>query len=56
MEGPFWKAIRGAGLAYGVHMNRNIETGYLSFVIYRGSDCIQSWCKAKTIIEQIYQW
>lgn len=52
MEGPFWKAIRGAGLAYGVHMNRNIETGYLSFVIYRGSDCIQSWCKAKTIIEQ----
>ena len=52
VEGPFWRGIRGTGLAYGVHITRNIETGYLNFNIYRGSDCIQTWIKAKTIIEQ----
>ncbi|RCK65426.1 hypothetical protein Cantr_01093 [Candida viswanathii] len=52
VEGPFWRAIRGTGLAYGAQIRRHIETGYLSFNIYRGSDSAQAWLKAKEIVAQ----
>ncbi|EMG47579.1 hypothetical protein SBY92_004727 [Candida maltosa Xu316] len=52
VEGPFWRGIRGTGLAYGANLRRNIETGYLSFNIYRGSDSVQAWSKAKEIVHQ----
>lgn len=52
VEGPFWRGIRGNGLAYGCHIRRNVETGYLSFNIYRGSDSAQAWMKAKEIVTQ----
>lgn len=38
VEGPFWRGIRGAGLAYGANSYRNGETGELVFSIYRGAD------------------
>ncbi|EGW29905.1 uncharacterized protein SPAPADRAFT_57410 [Spathaspora passalidarum NRRL Y-27907] len=52
VEGPFWRGIRGTGLAYGANIRRDIETGYLSFSIYRGSDAKQAWLTAKEIVEK----
>lgn len=50
VEGPFWRGIRGTGLAYGANMRRLIESGYLSFSIYRGADAQQAWTTGKKII------
>ncbi|RLV92941.1 Uncharacterized protein JA1_002867 [Spathaspora sp. JA1] len=52
VEGPFWRGIRGTGLAYGANIRRDIESGYLSFTIYRGSDCKQAWITAKEIVNK----
>lgn len=51
VEGPFWRGIRGTGLSYGANIQRNLETGYLNFSIYRGSDGQESWKVAKKIVE-----
>lgn len=51
VEGPFWRGIRGSGLAYGACTLHNIETGYLSFDVYRASDASQAWLSAKRIVE-----
>lgn len=50
VEGPFWRGIRGTGLAYGANIRRLIESGYLSFSIYRGADAQQAWATGKKII------
>lgn len=50
VEGPFWRGIRGTGLAYGANIRRLIESGYLSFSIYRGADAQQAWTTGKKII------
>lgn len=51
VEGPFWRGIRGTGLAYGANIRRNIESGFLTFNIYRGADPRQAWITAKTIVD-----
>ncbi|KAI5949350.1 hypothetical protein KGF54_005585 [Candida jiufengensis] len=51
VEGPFWRAIRGTGLAYGVSIKKNLETGYLTFSIFRGSNAKQAWIEAQKIVE-----
>lgn len=53
VEGPFWRGIRGTGLAYGANIRRLIESGYLSFTIYRGADAEQAWNTGKEIISSI---
>lgn len=50
VEGPFWRGIRGTGLAYGASIRRLVESGYLSFTIYRGADAQQAWLTGKQII------
>lgn len=52
VEGPFWRGIRGTGLAYGASISRNPETGYLSFIVYRGADPDQAWLTAKEIVDK----
>lgn len=51
VEGPLWRGIRGTGLAYGASISRSVETGFLSFLIYRGADPKQALTVAKSIIE-----
>lgn len=51
VEGPFWRGIRGTGLAYGANIRSIVESGYLSFSIYRGADAQQAWATGKKIIE-----
>ncbi|KAF7584021.1 Peptidase M16 inactive domain family protein [Clavispora lusitaniae] len=50
VEGPFWRGIRGTGLAYGANIRSLVEAGYLSFTIYRGADAQQAWLTGKKII------
>lgn len=52
VEGPFWRGIRGTGLAYGALIRRNVDTGFLSFIIYRGSAPEQAINVAKQIIDE----
>ncbi|KAF3993263.1 hypothetical protein FT663_00537 [Candidozyma haemuli var. vulneris] len=52
MEGPLWRGIRGSGLAYDASIRRMVESGFLTFVIYRGSDAQQAWETTKKIIHE----
>lgn len=51
VEGPFWRGIRGTGLAYGANIKSSVESGFLDFNIYRGSDPKQAFKVAKEIIQ-----
>ncbi|ODQ78123.1 hypothetical protein BABINDRAFT_93187 [Babjeviella inositovora NRRL Y-12698] len=51
VEGPFWRGIRGTGLAYGANIHRDLEFGNLMFDIYRGSDGEEALKVAHTIIQ-----
>ncbi|KAH8664558.1 Metalloenzyme, LuxS/M16 peptidase-like protein [Xylariales sp. PMI_506] len=35
VEGPLWTAVRGNGLAYGVHFMKEVDGGYVQFKVYR---------------------
>jgi Zn-dependent M16 (insulinase) family peptidase len=35
VEGTLWNAVRGNGLAYGVHFAKELDGGYLHFKVYR---------------------
>lgn len=50
VEGPFWRGIRGTGLAYGASIRRDLESGFLSYIVYRGSDGIGAWLTARNIV------
>ncbi len=53
VEGPFWRGIRGTGLAYGANVSRSVETGQLSFDIYRGADAIGAFNVASKIVNDL---
>lgn len=50
VEGPFWRGIRGAGLAYGANCYKNVPIGELCYSIYRGADIEKSYEVAKKIV------
>lgn len=50
VEGPFWRGVRGNGLAYGTFLSRNLETGYLSYTIYSSTDVEEAWTTSKRIV------
>lgn len=52
VEGPFWKGIRGVGLAYGASMMKMTEANALGFNVYRGADVIKCYQVAKQLVEQ----
>ncbi|CAI1705551.1 hypothetical protein SEUBUCD646_0O00620 [Saccharomyces eubayanus] len=51
VEGPFWKGIRGAGLAYGANMSKLCEVNSWGFNIYRGADIIKCYEAGKQIVQ-----
>ncbi|CCC69485.1 hypothetical protein NCAS_0C04950 [Naumovozyma castellii] len=51
VEGPFWKGIRGSGLAYGANMIKMTEINSWGFNIYRGTDIIKCYQAGKQIVE-----
>lgn len=50
VEGPFWRGVRGTGLAYGVNIRKDNEQGYLLLDIYRGSDAGKAVSTTKKIV------
>lgn len=52
VEGPFWRGIRGTGLAYGANMVRLAEANCWGFNVYRAADIVKCYHVAKEIVEQ----
>ncbi|KAI9664842.1 MAG: hypothetical protein M1821_006290 [Bathelium mastoideum] len=51
VEGPMWVAIRGDGLAYGTSFLRGVESGWLSFNIYRSPDAFKAFSAAREQVQ-----
>lgn len=50
LEGPLWKQIRGAGLAYGYHMSLMPHEGLLYLSLYRATNAKAAFKETKAII------
>jgi len=48
-EGYLWRNIRGSGLSYDQYLSLDIETGLLSFSLYRSSNCLKAFEAAATV-------
>lgn len=51
VEGPLWTAVRGTGLAYGTSFSRNVESGHISFSVYRSPNALAAFSASKTVVE-----
>lgn len=55
LEGPFWRQIRGQGLAYGYQMYVNLHEQLLYFTLYRATNVISAFNQFKSItVSSIY--
>lgn len=50
LEGPLWKQIRGAGLAYGYHLSLMPHEGLLYLALYRATNVTAAFKETKAII------
>ncbi|GAA5896610.1 Sdd3p [Sporobolomyces salmoneus] len=53
MEGFLWKWIRGAGLAYGASISHDIESGLISYRIFKSPDSYAAFTAAQSLIDQL---
>ena len=53
VEGPLWNAVRGAGYAYGSYFSRNIDSGILSYRVYRSPDAYKAISASNDSIRKI---
>ncbi|KAK4191637.1 Metalloenzyme, LuxS/M16 peptidase-like protein [Podospora australis] len=53
VEGPLWNAVRGNGLAYGVHFSREIDGGYIQFKVYRSPDASKAIEASRAIVSKL---
>lgn len=51
VEGPLWTAVRGTGLAYGTFFSHDVESGQISFFVYRSPNAVGAFSASKTVIE-----
>lgn len=54
LEGPLWKQIRGAGLAYGYNLSLMPHEGLLYLALYRASNATAAFKETKNIIVRIH--
>ncbi|RMD44328.1 hypothetical protein DV735_g857, partial [Chaetothyriales sp. CBS 134920] len=52
VEGPLWVAARGSGLAYGVNVNYDIESGFVSLDVYRSPDAYKAFLASRDCIQK----
>lgn len=50
-ESYLWRYIRGSGLAYGAYVSLDLESGLLSFSLYRSSNSISAYNEAASVIK-----
>ncbi|CAK5280254.1 unnamed protein product [Mycena citricolor] len=50
-ESYLWRYIRGSGLAYGAYVSLDVESGLLSFSLYRSSNSISAFKEASTVLK-----
>lgn len=53
VEGPLWNAVRGNGLAYGTHFNRELDWGFLQYKVYRSPDASKALDISRQTVEKI---
>lgn len=53
VEGPLWSALRGAGYAYGSFFSRNVESGTISYRVYRSPDAAKAIGATKDAVQKI---
>ncbi|KIK71096.1 hypothetical protein GYMLUDRAFT_147646 [Collybiopsis luxurians FD-317 M1] len=49
-ESYLWRYIRGSGLAYGAYTSLDLESGLLSFTLYRSSNALGAFKEARTVL------
>ncbi|XP_073941538.1 uncharacterized protein C05D11.1-like [Choristoneura fumiferana] len=52
LEGPMWRLIRGCGLSYGYGVRPAQGEGRIVFSLYRATNAIAAYTKAKSIVEE----
>eukprot|EP01133_Synstelium_polycarpum_P012397 gene12397-14549_t len=50
MEGPLWKAVRGAGYAYSIYFNISPENGILGFICSRSSNPQKAFEESRRVV------
>ncbi|CAD7951395.1 unnamed protein product [Amoebophrya sp. A25] len=50
LEGPFWRKIRGKGLAYNYDLGLSLDNGMLTFVLQKSSNPVSALEEAKNIV------
>ncbi|KAE9411017.1 hypothetical protein BT96DRAFT_952834 [Gymnopus androsaceus JB14] len=50
-ESYLWRYIRGSGLAYGAYVSLDVESGLLTFTLYRSSNSIGAFKEASTVLK-----
>jgi len=53
MEGPFWREVRGAGLAYSFNIITSLEDKMNYFILQRASNVVKAFEKCMQIIDDI---
>ncbi|CAH2104836.1 unnamed protein product [Euphydryas editha] len=52
LEGPMWRLIRGCGLSYGYGVQPSPGEGRIAFSLYRATNTVAAYSRAKTIVEE----
>ncbi|XP_045764374.1 uncharacterized protein C05D11.1-like [Maniola jurtina] len=52
LEGPMWRLIRGGGLSYGYGIRPSQNEGRLVFSLYRATNAVAAYTKAKSIVDE----
>ncbi|KAF7558060.1 hypothetical protein G7046_g5890 [Stylonectria norvegica] len=52
-EGPLWNAVRGAGYAYGTYFGRDVNSGILSYHVYRSPDASKAIAASREAIRKV---
>ncbi|CAH2238074.1 jg18457 [Pararge aegeria aegeria] len=52
LEGPMWRLIRGGGLSYGYGIRPSPNEGRLVFSLYRATNAVAAYTKAKNIVDE----
>ncbi|KAJ2944639.1 hypothetical protein O0L34_g3994 [Tuta absoluta] len=54
LEGPMWRLIRGSGLSYGYGVRAAPVEGRLVLSLYKATNCVAAYTKAKSIIDEYF--